>query len=173
MTKRSAWPLILLGVAACATSPVPAPIAPQPVAKANGISEPPPLTREFRGVWVATVGNMDWPSRAGLPADQQKAELIKILETARRLNLNAVVFQVRPSGDAFYSSALEPWSEYLTGEMGRPPFPLYDPLEFAITEAHKRGLELHAWFNPYRARYASARSPAAPSHISQRRPNLH
>ncbi|MGH7460409.1 MAG: glycoside hydrolase family 10 protein, partial [Longimicrobiales bacterium] len=142
------------------------------MAKAASSSEPPPLAREFRGVWVATVGNMDWPSRAGLPVEQQKAELIHILETARRLNLNAVVFQVRPSGDAFYSSALEPWSEYLTGEMGRPPFPLYDPLEFAIDEAHKRGLELHAWFNPYRARYANARSVAAPSHISQTRPNL-
>ena len=162
MINRCVSLLLLLAAAACASAPALPPTSVQPVSKA-ALSEPPALPREFRGVWVATVGNMDWPSRAGLPVEQQKAELIHILETARRLKLNAVVFQVRPAGDAFYSSALEPWSEFLTGEMGRPPVPLYDPLEFAITEAHRRGLELHAWFNPYRARYGNARSVAAPS----------
>jgi uncharacterized lipoprotein YddW (UPF0748 family) len=103
---------------------------------------------------------------------QQKAELLRIFDTVRRLRLNAVFFQVRPSGDAFYASALEPWSEYLTGTMGRAPEPFYDPLQFAIEEAHRRGLELHAWFNPYRARYANASSPAAPQHISRTHPEF-
>jgi uncharacterized lipoprotein YddW (UPF0748 family) len=121
---------------------------------------------------VATVGNIDWPSRRGLSVAEQKAELLRIFDTARRLHLNAVFFQVRPSGDAFYVSALEPWSEYLTGTMGQAPEPLYDPLEFAIEEAHRRGLELHAWFNPYRARYANASSPAASQHISRTHPDF-
>ncbi|MGH7468510.1 MAG: glycoside hydrolase family 10 protein [Longimicrobiales bacterium] len=136
------------------------------------VPHPPALLREFRGVWVATVGNRDWPSRPGLPVDEQKNELIRILDTARRLNLNAVVFQVRPAADAFYASTLEPWSEYLMGQMGRAPDPAYDPLEFAINEAHRRGLELHAWFNPYRARFSNPRLPPAAMHISRTRPDL-
>ncbi len=134
---------------------------------------PPRMPREFRGVWVATVGNLDWPSRAGLPVEQQKAELIRILETAHRMRLNAVVLQVRPSADALYPSKLEPWSEFLTGTMGRAPDPMWDPLAFAIEAAHNRGLELHAWFNPFRARYYnSAKKPAAASHISKQHPEL-
>jgi uncharacterized lipoprotein YddW (UPF0748 family) len=134
---------------------------------------PPPMPREFRGVWVATVGNRDWPSQPGLPVERQKAELLRILETARRMRMNAVVFQVRPAADALYESKLEPWSEFLTGTMGRAPEPRWDPLAFAIQEAHQRGLELHAWFNPFRARYYnSARKPAAPSHISRQHPEL-
>ena len=92
----------------------------------------PPVMREFRGVWVATVGNMDWPSRKGLPVAQQQAELIAILDRAAALNLNAIVLQVRPVGDALYASKLEPWSEFLTGQMGKAPEPFYDPLEFAV-----------------------------------------
>lgn len=140
--------------------------------RANAAEVPPAPQREFRGVWIATVANMDWPSKPGLPAAQQKTELIALLNRARELNFNAVILQVRPACDAFYSSRLEPWSEYLTGTMGQPPEPHYDPLAFAIEEAHARGLELHAWFNPFRARVNSAKSPAAPKHISRARPSL-
>jgi uncharacterized lipoprotein YddW (UPF0748 family) len=132
----------------------------------------PEIPREFRGVWVAAVSNMDWPSRPGLPVDRQKAELVAMLDRAQRLGLNAVLLQVRPAGDALYPSLYEPWSEYLTGRMGAAPVPYYDPLQFAIEEAHQRGLELHAWFNPYRARHPSARSPASPDHISRTHPSL-
>ena len=132
--------------------------------------EPPPLKREFRGVWVATVDNIDWPSKPGLSAADQKAELVAILDKSRDLKLNAVVFQVRPMADALYESKLEPWSEYLTGTSGKSPG--YDPLAFAIAEAHARGLELHAWFNPYRARHSSAKSPATADHITKTRPDL-
>jgi uncharacterized lipoprotein YddW (UPF0748 family) len=134
--------------------------------------EPPPLSTEFRGVWIATVGNMDWPSRPGLSTWEQQAELIGLLNRAVAMNLNAVIFQVRPAGDALYASSLEPWSAYLTGRMGVAPEPFYDPLEFAIREAHARGLELHAWFNPYRARHPSDTSVIAATHISARRPDL-
>lgn len=133
---------------------------------------PPGIAREFRGAWVATVGNIDWPSQRGLPVAEQKAELLSILDRAAALKLNAVIFQVRPACDAMYASKLEPWSEFLTGTMGKTPEPFYDPLALAIEEAHKRGLELHAWFNPYRARVKSDRSPAAASHISKTRPQI-
>ena len=132
--------------------------------------DPPPLKREFRGVWVATVANIDWPSKPGLPADKQKAELIAILDKCVELKLNAVVFQVRPMADALYESKLEPWTEFLTGTMGKSPG--YDPLAFAVAEAHTRGLELHAWFNPYRARTPTAKSAAPEDHITKRRPDL-
>lgn len=131
----------------------------------------PAIPREFRAVWVATVDNMDWPSRSGLSTAAQQRELLAILDTLVALRMNAVVLQVRPAADAFYDSKLEPWSSYLTGEMGRAPSPYYDPLAFAITEAHKRGLELHAWINPYRAQY-SARRPASQTHISRTNPDL-
>jgi uncharacterized lipoprotein YddW (UPF0748 family) len=142
------------------------------VAVESGAIAAPPVAREFRGAWVATVANIDWPSRTGLPVEQQKRELLAILDRAAELRLNAVVFQVRPAGDALYASPLEPWSEYLTGTMGRAPEPMYDPLAFAIEEAHRRGLELHAWFNPYRAGHPTARSAVAADHISRRRPDL-
>lgn len=134
--------------------------------------EIPHAPREFRAVWVATVNNIDFPSSPNLTTTQQKAELIKILDRAQELNLNAVIFQVRPQCDAFYQSSIEPWSEYLTGRMGKPPEPFYDPLEFAVREAHRRGLELHAWFNPYRALHFTAKRPPAPEHIAVRRPDL-
>lgn len=104
--------------------------------------------RQFRGLWIASVLNTDWPSRPGLPAAQQQQELIDLLDMARSYRMNAVVLQVRPTADAFFSSDLEPWSRYLTGAQGG--YPGYDPLAFACTQAHARGLELHAWFNPYR-----------------------
>jgi uncharacterized lipoprotein YddW (UPF0748 family) len=158
-------PLALLaGGCASAAEPVSTPTA--------SPDAPPPVMREFRGVWVASVANIDWPSRPGLPADSQRAELIRILDRSAAMKLNAVILQVRPGGDALYASQLEPWSEYLTGEQGRAPQPAYDPLEFAVTEAHRRGLELHAWFNPYRARHPSAKTPTSATHISRTHPEL-
>src|SRR5215208_1526036 len=115
--------------------------------------EAPPVPREFRGAWVASVANIDWPSRPGLSTWEQQAELIAILNRCVALNFNAVILQVRPAADALYDSPYEPWSAYLTGVEGRAPEPYYDPLTFAVAEAQKRGLELHAWFNPYRARH--------------------
>src|SRR5258707_179192 len=120
---------------------------------------PHPPAREFRAAWVATVGNLDWPSKAGLTTPEQKAELLALLDRARQLRLNAIILQVRPGCDALYSSPLEPWSEYLTGRMGQAPSPFYDPLAFAVEAAHQRRLELHAWFNPFRAHYTKALSP--------------
>ncbi len=102
----------------------------------------------FRGVWIATVLNRDWPSRTGLTADAQRAELLAHLDTAVECRLNAVVLQVRPAADALWPSPYEPWTEFLTGTQGRDPG--WDPLGTAVEEAHARGLELHAWFNPYR-----------------------
>ena len=133
---------------------------------------PPPALREFRGVWVATVRNIDWPSKPGLPPALQKSELIALLDRAAAMGLNAIIFQVRPAGDALYASKIEPWSEYLTGQQGLAPQPFWDPLAFAVAEAHARGLELHAWFNPYRAKDASGKSRLAPTHIARQRPEL-
>ena len=133
---------------------------------------PPQLPREFRGAWIATVANIDWPSKPGLTVAQQRAELLTLLDRAAALKLNAIVFQVRPACDALYASKIEPWSEYITGTMGGAPQPYYDPLEFAVTEAHKRGLELHAWFNPYRALHHSNKSVIATNHISKTQPHL-
>jgi uncharacterized lipoprotein YddW (UPF0748 family) len=135
-------------------------------------SDAPPVAREFRGAWVASVANIDWPSRPGLSSWEQQAELIAILNRSVALNLNAVILQVRPAADALYDSRYEPWSAYLTGVEGRAPEPYYDPLTFAVDEAHKRGLELHAWFNPYRARHASARGTQARTHLNATKPEL-
>jgi uncharacterized lipoprotein YddW (UPF0748 family) len=141
-------------------------------ARAQGLDEPPAAPREFRAAWVASVANIDWPSRPGLDAAAQRAETLAMLDRARELRLNALVLQVRPAGDALYASTLEPWSEYLTGAQGRAPSPPYDPLAFWVEEAHRRGLELHAWFNPYRARHPSAKTPLVASHLAQSRPGL-
>ncbi len=131
---------------------------------------PPEPPREFRGVWVASVANIDWPSKPGLPADAQKRELVAMLDRFQALNFNAVVLQVRPMADSLYESKLEPWSEFLTGTSGQSPG--YDPLAFAVTEAHRRGLELHAWFNPYRARSPKSKGELDPTHLVKRRPDL-
>jgi uncharacterized lipoprotein YddW (UPF0748 family) len=128
--------------------------------------------REFRAVWIATVDNIDWPSKPGLPVEEQKAELTAMFDRAAELNLNAVIFQVRPAADALYESEYEPWSEYLTGKQGKAPQPFYDPLALAVQEAHRRGIELHAWFNPFRVRHTSAKSPPAPNHINETHPEL-
>ncbi|CAN5314549.1 family 10 glycosylhydrolase [soil metagenome] len=130
----------------------------------------PPAPREFRAAWVATVTNIDWPSKKGLTSAQQQAEMRVLLDQAVALNLNAIILQIRTSADAFYPSRLEPWSEYLTGTQGQPPSPLYDPLALWIAEAHQRGLELHAWLNPFRARQSMGRSEAHASHLSRTQP---
>ena len=161
----------LLSLAAC--GPALRPLETTPAARPAASPAPvPPVAREFRAAWVATVANIDWPSRPGLPTAEQQREMVAILDRARALHLNAIVLQVRPSTDAIYPSALEPWTEYLTGEMGRAPEPRWDPLAAWVEEAHRRGIELHAWFNPYRARQAGARSPVAASHVSVAKPSL-
>src|SRR5947207_2535476 len=121
-------------------------------------AQPPKPLAEFRGAWVATVANIDWPSSKGLSSAEQKAELVALLDRAVQLKLNAVILQVRPACDALYPSEIEPWSEFLTGTMGKAPQPSYDPLAFVVEEGHRRALELHAWFNPYRAGHTSAKS---------------
>ena len=126
--------------------------------------------REFRGAWIATVWNIDFPSQTGLPAAQQQAEMISLLDRIQSLNLNAVILQVRIEGDALYASGIEPWSVWLTGTQGQAPG--YDPLAFAIAECRKRGLEIHAWFNPYRARSRSTTIPHAANHISVTNPDV-
>ncbi len=125
---------------------------------------------EFRAVWIATVLNIDWPSKPALTSFQQKGEYIRMLDSLERLNINAVIVQIRPSADAFYPSDLEPWSEYLTGNQGLAPYPYYDPLQFMIEEAHKRSMEFHAWLNPYRAVFDVQRSKIAADHITRKKP---
>lgn len=121
--------------------------------------------REFRGVWVATVDNIDWPSKRGISTEKAQAEMRAILDQAKKLNLNAVVLQVRPHADAIYASKIEPWSEYLTGKQGKVPNPYWDPLAYAVQEAHRRGIELHAWVNPYRAWHPAAKSTPSRDYI--------
>ena len=135
-------------------------------------ADAPALPREFRGAWVATVANIDWPSRRGLGTDAQRREMHVLLDRAREIGLNAIVLQVRPSADALYPSELEPWSEYLTGASGVAPQPPWDPLAEWIAGCRERGLELHAWFNPYRARHPSASAPLAASHVANRDPAI-
>jgi uncharacterized lipoprotein YddW (UPF0748 family) len=164
-------------LAACTTPPAKPPTAepsaaPAPAAAPDAAAPPPPPAakpaREWRAAWVASVANIDWPSKPGLPAAQQQAEIRALCDTARRVGLDALILQVRTSADALYESALEPWSEYLTGTQGRDPG--YDPLSVWVDEAHARGLALHAWFNPYRARHSTAKSAAAGNHLSRSHP---
>ena len=114
-------------------------------------SQSTPPKREFRAAWLATVVNLDWPSSRTLSTANQKLELTKLLDSLKLYNVNTVIFQIRTECDALYNSTIEPWSYWLTNSQGTPPSPFYDPLQFAVDEAHKRGMELHAWFNPYRA----------------------
>ena len=125
---------------------------------------------EFRGVWVATVDNIDFPSNKFLNSFNQRAEFVNLLDMHKRNGMNAVVVQIRPAADAFYPSQYEPWSEWLTGKQGVPPSPYYDPLQFMITETHKRGMEFHAWMNPYRAEFRIGKSSIAPTHITKVHP---
>jgi len=131
---------------------------------------PPEPAREFRGFWVATVGNIDFPSKQGLGVKQLQGELRAIVRRAVDMHCNAIVFQVRPACDALYESKLEPWSEYLTGSQGKNPG--LDPLAYLVTECRKAGIEIHAWFNPFRARPSVAKGKAHPKHISRTNPEM-
>ncbi|MCX6313346.1 MAG: family 10 glycosylhydrolase [Sphingobacteriales bacterium] len=129
------------------------------------------VNTEFRGVWVATVDNIDWPKKGDYNTESQKAAFIKLLNMHKLNGMNAMIVQVRPAADAFYPSPFEPWSEWLTGKQGLPPSPYYDPLEFMITETHKRGMEFHAWMNPYRAIFNINSSSIAEAHITKIHPD--
>ena len=127
--------------------------------------------REYRAAWLATVVNLDWPSSPNLTPTEQRNSLITILDELEKTNINTVIFQVRPECDALYNSSIEPWSYWLTGKQGKAPEPFYDPLEFAVQEAHKRGLELQAWFNPYRAVRDVGSYQQAANHVSVLHPD--
>ncbi|MFO1250934.1 MAG: family 10 glycosylhydrolase [Inhella sp.] len=128
----------------------------------------PAIPREFRAAWVATVANIDWPSRPGLPMAVQQEEARRAVQQAARLGLNALILQVRTAADALYPSRLEPWAEWLSGQQGADPG--WDPLALWLREAHASGLELHAWLNPYRAQPSAAKGPRSAMHVSQARP---
>ena len=125
--------------------------------------------REFRGVWVATVNNIDWPSKPGLSVDQQKKEITEILDLHKANGMNAIIFQARPASDAFYPSQYEPWSQYLTGVPGKAPEPYYDPLQEWIDRTRERGMEFHVWCNPYRVSQ-NAKQPLAGNHVAFEHP---
>jgi len=127
-------------------------------------------TPEFRGVWVATVDNIDWPNQGDFNSDSQKTAFIRLLDMHQRNGLNAMIVQIRPCTDALYPSQYEPWSEWLTGVQGRPPFPYYDPLAFMIAETHKRGMVFHAWMNPYRAEFNINNASVAATHVTRLHP---
>lgn len=147
--------------------PITPPITP-PVTPADTAA--PAVQREMRGLWIATVANIDWPSRSTLTADQQRAELTDIMTRAATTGINTIILQVRPAGDAVYQSSLEPWAALLTGTQGNSPG--YDPLAFAIQEAHARGMELHAWINPFRAGNTRDTARLAPLHLYNTKRNL-
>jgi uncharacterized lipoprotein YddW (UPF0748 family) len=147
--------------AALAVAAVPAHACTRPAASAP--------KRQLRAMWIATVENMDWPSKPGLSIARQKAQYIRLLDQAKRFHFNAVIVQIRPTADAFWPSTFEPWSHWLTGVQGRDPG--YDPLAFLIAQAHARGLELHAWFNPYRVSLQGDLGKLAPDHPARRHPN--
>jgi uncharacterized lipoprotein YddW (UPF0748 family) len=141
LTSHRLWLLVLAGVAL---------LLPTAQAEYTSSKIPVPAPKEqFRGAWIATVWGINWPKNPKAPKEEQQAELRALLDQAVAVRLNAIIFQVRPACDALYESKLEPWSQWLTGTMGKSPG--YDPLKFAIAEAHARGLELHAWVNPFRA----------------------
>ena len=139
--------------------------------RADSASTPPPnIQREIRGMWITTIYNVDWPSKKSLSPAEQRREFLQILDKAVALRMNTIVLQVRSSCDAIYPSRYEPWSEFVTGKTGKSPQPFYDPLRFAVDEAHKRGLELHAWFNPFRAKIENM-TPSK-DHVSQSHPEF-
>ncbi|MDZ4742988.1 MAG: family 10 glycosylhydrolase [Verrucomicrobiota bacterium] len=125
----------------------------------------PSQSKEFRGVWISSAWNINFPKEGSRSVAGQQMLLIQYLETAQKLGINAVFFQVRPEGDALYESNIEPWSRFLTGTQGRHPG--YDPLEFLITEAKKRNIEVHAWLNPYRAA-TNASGERTANHMSKK-----
>ena len=161
MVKRGA-PVALLALALGATTRAPQ----QPEA-------PPPVPREFRAAWVTPIwdrGFRDWPSVAGLSPDSQRAEMRALLDHASVIGLNTLILHVRLAGDAMYPTKFAPWSAYLTGKSGEAPSPSYDPLAYAVEEAHARGIQLHAWFNPFRAMLPVFAGKAAATHVTRTHP---
>ncbi len=136
----------------------------QTIHEVAAVKEP---IREFRAAWVATVANINWPSKPGISTREQQQEAIALLDFLQAHHFNAVVFQVRPQADALYASELEPWSYYLTGKQGQAPNPFYDPLEFWVKAAHERGMELHVWLNPYRAHHKDGKEISSSSIVSK------
>jgi uncharacterized lipoprotein YddW (UPF0748 family) len=146
-------------------------LAQQPAAPVAPPMEASSANNEFRAAWIATVANIDWPSKGITDPAKQREEYIQLLDLHKKNGLNAVIAQVRPAADALYPSPYEPWSEWLTGKQGKPPVPYYDPLQFMISEAHKRGMEFHAWLNPYRAVFNIKTTITAPNHITRTFPD--
>ena len=135
--------------------------------------KPPPVPREFRGAWATPIvdrGFRDWPSRAGLPPEAQRAELRAMFDRAAAAGLNAVILHVRIAGDALYPTVYAPWSAFLSARQGESPEPAYDPLAYAVAEAHARGLQLHAWFNPFRAMMPATNGRVASTHVTKTHP---
>jgi uncharacterized lipoprotein YddW (UPF0748 family) len=157
--------LLLLGGSACLT-----PTQAQTTPETTEAEAAPPPKRELRAMWIATVENIDWPNQRGETPDQYRREYRRLLDAGQRAGLNAVFVQIRPASDAFYKSDLEPWSRWLTGTQGKAPADGQDPLPFLITEAHRRGMEFHAWFNPYRASMDSVTRRLAPNHPYRQHP---
>lgn len=122
--------------------------------------------REFRGAWLHVIGQSQWQNKS---TEQAKAYIRDQFQRLQDAGVNAVIFQVRPTADAVYKSELEPWSSWLTGKRGKAPSPMWDPMEYAIAEAHKRGMEFHAWLNPYRVT-STAKEVLPADHISNRHP---
>ena len=203
------WLLATAFLSACTSTPIdPRPVVgpaktPTPSAQTSKATQPnassqpqaqltPPqlapneltIPREFRAAWVATVANIDWPSKKGLSAQAQLAEIEAIVGKAKQIGLNTLIVQVRPSTDAIYPSSLEPWTEYLSGVQGQAPQwanttadqstekLAFDPLQAWIRLSHEAGIALHAWFNPYRASHPAASSVFADNHISRTNPSI-
>lgn len=177
---RAPWPRLALALAAAlacalvstragAQRPVRDAVAPDAsrIVAFDTTAIPPYVPREFRGVWISPADGADWPSRPGLGASRQQAELLALLDRAQAIGLNAVIFHVRTSGDALYPTSLAPWSARITGTQGESPE--WDPLAFAVREAHARGMQLHAWFNPFRASLDGGIA-AAPTHVTRAHP---
>ena len=165
--RTAALAVVVAALAGCQGTARP----PAVVGLAPSSAKAPAIDREFRGVWVASVENINWPSKPNLTVDQQQAELRSLLNNVAANNFNAVLLQVRPTADALYASELEPWSYYLTGQQGKAPSPMYDPLAFAVAEAHARGLELHAWINPFRVKTKSGRMAMSEGSLAKRHPD--
>jgi uncharacterized lipoprotein YddW (UPF0748 family) len=166
-TRRPTRRTVLKGVAlAAAASAVPLPAFAD---SAAGASDPAPPLHQLRGMWIASVVNINWPSKPGLTADQQRAEYLAWLDLAVQRRQNAVFVQIRPTADAFWPSPYEPWSQYLTGTQGQDPG--YDPLAFIVAETHKRGLAFHAWFNPYRVSMQADPAKLHPDHPGRKHPD--
>lgn len=146
-------------------------VSQQPAAPVPPAMEASDATNEFRAAWIATVTNIDWPTKGTTDPAKQREEYIRMLDMHKKNGLNAVIAQVRPAADAFYPSPYEPWSEWLTGKQGKPPVPYYDPLQFMINEAHQRGMEFHAWLNPYRAVFNVKTTVTDPNHITRTFPD--